>query len=506
MERFSSLVDIASCTEDHESLVYTFVNATAYQAIQQEWEWVNQDDTHSFILTTVDVDGCRTDQASIQPFQVDAVSWNNASLTATLTVTVKNWTDFFNNSTTHNNTWKLHVDSRGLAPGTLAKRVNSSFPIPLAHNFSGTILSPIKKGATILSLNCSDCFTQGSLDFTILAYFDGIQLDGFVEMTPADLGATTILSFGADGNLTSPLQHEFELPSIKLPYSISIAGIFTLGPVLDIGINSEVVSLDAEAYVTFGAEMMVPATSIARLSFNNTSNATFQGWLPNVTPVEPQVHLGNNFSLSLAAGPEIVLALEAAVLGIGFAAGLSLRAPQLEIDVGLAVRSLGPTTTTVFASTQTITDTVTATTAASTTAPAKGFAALVERGTPTSTSTSTSTGSASTMAEPFCHDTNVEAGMTVKLNIDVVFLFFAGFGVVSDIPDNGVDLYSSSWPLYGTCLPLVERTPSTVTATATDVVTVTAATNGAMATASVGGVGVTRLTVLVCVVVAVLVV
>ncbi|KAH8881090.1 hypothetical protein GQ53DRAFT_832778 [Thozetella sp. PMI_491] len=500
MDRFASLVDSAGCYDNHKTLVYTFTNETIYEAVQQEWEWVNQGTLHSFILT-VDIDGCHVDPDSgnsIQPFQVDTVSWDSTSLKATLALAAKNWTDFLGDYDNHNNTWELFIDSAGLASEhTLGKRFsgNASADIDLAHDFSMPIWS-LPDAETTLALNCSECFTQGNLQFTLLAYSEGLSLNGYIEVTPVDIGATTIFSFGADGNLTSPLQKNLPLLTVELAGGFILADIFEIGPVLEIALNSEVAALDAEAYVTFGVEMVVPATSIARLDFNNTGNATFQGWLPNVTAVHPQAHLGNSFTMNLAAGPEILISLDATIFGLGFVAGLGLRAPQIEVDLGLAVRSLGPTTITSFVATVTTTATVTGTTLASTPATATTTAVTAaaaklfkvdERditpsdaisSTGISTYVATSSDSAMTTAGSFCDDVNTEAGLTVALDVDVAFVIFGGFGKAPDMP-NGFSIFSSSWPVYSTCIPLAERTPDVTMATA--IVTVTTSVNAAAA-------------------------
>ncbi len=126
---------------------------------------------------------------------------------------------------------------------------------------------------------------------------------------------------------------------MALPGGFSIAGIANFGPTLQISIQSQLSAISGTADASFGVRLDVPADSIAKVDFSKSANNQLSGWVPTFTPIPPQFNA--EFSVTASIGPQIVVALEATVIGFGLAAGLALIAPQLIGNLAAQVDTAG---------------------------------------------------------------------------------------------------------------------------------------------------------------------
>lgn len=86
--------------------------------------------------------------------------------------------------------------------------------------------------------------------------------------------------------------------------------------------------------------MDIPDDSMAKFELDDSSKNELSGWQPSFTTVDPEV--GGGVSVSASVGPRISLELSITLLGINIGgAGLSLGAPQLQIDAVASADSVG---------------------------------------------------------------------------------------------------------------------------------------------------------------------
>jgi len=305
----------------------------------------------SFILT-VQISGCQVTHDGDgegsgdgrQPYQINGVTWDDSQRVAKLKASPKTWDEAVSaDDDTTGNTWDMFVDSQGLAsPGNVEKRltVDKSASIQLAHDFSGNIFSGQFSGVDV-SLDCTECHTDGALDFQIhiIPFLIPLHLEGFAQVTPDGIGATAVVTLKASAALTSAIDKGINLATVPLPGGFSIAGIANFGPTLQIGINTQLGAITAEAQAKFGVRLDVPQNSIAKVDLKNGKNNQLSGWIPTFTPIPPS--FSSSFSVTASVGPQLIVALEATVFGFGLAAGLALIAPKLEASLSAVGDSAG---------------------------------------------------------------------------------------------------------------------------------------------------------------------
>lgn len=349
----------------------------------------------SFILT-LQIPGCQVGVnvagQGRQPYQVNGVRWSDSTNTAVLIAAPKTWDEVVDG-----NSWEMFVDSRGLAGSDgLQKRItiDQSPSINLSHDFSQPIFSDTVDGITV-SLDCSECHTDGSLDFQlhIIPFLIPPHIEGFAQVTPDNLGATAVVSLNVAGSITDGINKDVNLATVSLPGGFSIAGVANFGPTLQIGITTQLSAIDASASASFGVQMSIPEGSIAKVDFSNSQNNELSGWTPTFNPVPPQFQ--SEFSVSGSIGPQLTIALEATVLGQGLAAGLALLAPKLEANLQGQVSSTGGV----------------------------------------------------------CNDPNADAGLSFGLDIGAEVDAFAGVGKAVDLPGK-VAILTTDVNLFTTCIAL----------------------------------------------------
>jgi len=99
----------------------------------------------------------------------------------------------------------------------------------------------------------------------------------------------------------------------------------SVGPVVRIPGQASVDLVGAEATLTLGARLDVPADSVMRLNFNDGNDNKIDGWVPSFTPV----------------GPRIQLEPSLAFLGLGAGVGVALGTPTLGFTLGPDANTAG---------------------------------------------------------------------------------------------------------------------------------------------------------------------
>ena len=69
----------------------------------------------------------------------------------------------------------------------------------------------------------------------------------------------------------------------------------------------------AEVALTMGARLEVPAESVVRVNFGDSTDNNLGGWVPSFTPVGPE--LSGSVSVSASVGPWIQLEVGLTFLG-----------------------------------------------------------------------------------------------------------------------------------------------------------------------------------------------
>ncbi|KAK3713446.1 hypothetical protein LTR37_008404 [Vermiconidia calcicola] len=403
MERFQDVLDDAKCSLD--SIKLTFKKEVQFDLVQQEWQWVNDVDMNYIVLVTENArcnmpDGDRT---SRQPWHIKTAVFDDQHNIVTLSAQPKTWEDAFSS-------WHLRVSSKGIGPHAsqhrhgLSKRIgyNGTESLALAATLPADAMPLTDENDDIaVSIACTSCYTTGSLDFDIDVVwylFDG--LTGTITMTPNDVGAYITTEIELSRELTSPLSTGKNLLTY-VPYGINIPNIITVGPAFKVDLAAVVDAATATVALSAGVSMTIPADAIAVLDFDDSNNNQFYNWSPEFTPSIPDNMLSSEISVTAYAALQLRVEFDIQIVSLGFAAGLALEAPRLELSL---------------------------------------------------------TG----MAQPeggVCDVSEAEFGVGFGIALGAQLDGFCGFGAATDLP-NRMPIASTSIDLYSTCMPVASGAPA----------------------------------------------
>ncbi|KAK3724921.1 hypothetical protein LTR37_000969 [Vermiconidia calcicola] len=403
MERFQDVLDDAKCSPD--SIKLTFKKDVQFDLVQQEWQWVNDVDMNYIVLVTENArcnmpDGDRTNR---QPWHIKTAVFDDQHNVVTLSAQPKTWGDAFSH-------WHLRVSSKGIGPHALqhrnglSKRIayNGTESLALAATLPADAIPLTDENDEIAaSIACTACYTTGSLDFDIDVVwylFDG--LTGTITMTPNDVGAYITTELELSRELTSPLSTGKNLLTY-VPFGINIPGIITVGPAFKVDLAAGIDAATATIALSAGVSMTIPADAIAVLDFDDSNNNQFYNWSPEFTPNIPDNVLSSEVSVTAYAGLQLRVEFDIQIVSLGFAAGLALEAPRLELSL---------------------------------------------------------TG----MAQPeggVCDISEAEFRVGFGIALDAQLDGFCGFGAATDLP-NRMPIASTSIDLYSTCMPVASGAPA----------------------------------------------
>ncbi|KAM0715240.1 hypothetical protein Q7P37_008738 [Cladosporium fusiforme] len=408
-ERFGNTISSVGCANG--TIKFTFKNQDGFDAARNSWNWVNNGERRIIIILSSGT--CNS--TARQPYLAKRVSFQD--LTAIVEAHTSSWSDAISQG-------KFQLNTQGLASSnnTLKKRlsVQRTQSIAVGSSFSGSTLfsRPINDTDLTASIECSDCGTRGSLDLDInvdftagLPKFFGGGWTGQKLWLRADYPiwiwhADARMKFKVGGTISEELSATISLPEIPLA-GVHVPGVLDISPVIRILGEASLSQISAEATLSIGARLDVPSDAIAKVDFSDSSKNQFSGWVPTFTPVGPE--LSGSVSISASVGPRINLELDLSILGgkLGLGTGLSLGAPDLNLNLGATADTAGGV----------------------------------------------------------CGNPGAQLGVNVDVGLSAELDAFGGFGAAKDLP-NKFPLVATSVPLFSTCQAIGDSTP-TVNANAT---------------------------------------
>jgi hypothetical protein len=153
--------------------------------------------------------------------------------------------------------------------------------------------------------------------------------------------------------------------------------------------------------LTLGAKLDIPAESVVKLNFDDSTDNNIGGWVPSFTPVGPE--LSGSVSVSASVGPRIQLEVGVTILGFGAGVGLALSAPTLGLSLGAEADTAGG----------------------------------------------------------ICENPDAQLGVNVDVGLSAQLDAFAGIGDLRDLP-NRFEIAAVSTPLFATCITIGGSAPSDV--------------------------------------------
>jgi len=329
VEYFSNSIESATCSNSAVEII--FADSPSYRNAKQSWDWLNQHDAHEVIvIITGNYPGCGADDRT--PYLAQTVAFDDGTFTATFSALQKAWGDVID-------LYELQLSSTGIfgpVTNTTQRLRPRDVPnISLTHDFSNTNLYQEKVNGTDISLDCTTCGIQGSLDYYISISAD---LSGFVRLTPNHVAAFATLALSASADLTEELQISTEaIPKAPLGEAFDV-GFISVGPTLEVDVVGTVSALSAALSASAGIRMDIPPQAVVQIGVGGDSSDV-SGWAPQFTLIPPQ--LDASASLSATFGPRFIVSLNALWFDVGLTAGFSLSAPELTLKAVAMAEAAG---------------------------------------------------------------------------------------------------------------------------------------------------------------------
>ena len=279
MERFADILKSVTCGENME---LAFDDKDSFEYAIRAWKWVNEDETHSFIMVA-NHPACGP-QHERQPYYVYDVDYDEANYIAYLNADQRPWKEVAH-------TFALDYGSAMLQQNTprdsLAPRwgpdagFDKAISLDLSHDMSTNLFTLAPSDGVEVSLDCAGCGISGALKISGHIEVDVTSLKKFeITAQPEDFAASLGLEFVA--KVTTKYAYEYEKELFEIPLAgFDIPHVASLGAILTGTVGVSISNVTGEATVSYGVSAHLSNDAIAELDLNNMDDmVTFSGWTP----------------------------------------------------------------------------------------------------------------------------------------------------------------------------------------------------------------------------------
>lgn len=321
MERFDGMLTSVKC--DEQGVTLAFEDDATFQYAKNLWDWVNGADDHSFLMVAGKGD-CGANKYRI-PYMISTLAYDEEKNTAKLSGKTGAWQDLLHS-------YELHVGSVPMTAELGLKRRDYNADASFNMNADFRTKVKVKTGPVFGELVCDPCYTAGQIKFEVIVkskFF--LPHDLVFKMNPQGVKAQAMLEFeiASDFKTNQNIGDTVSLGKIPLAGVTIPGGIFTLGPVLDIGAGVEVTGFEGGVSFGTGATATLPDTAVLEADLLSPSNNKYSSWDPEFTtePLTAKARVSAYVKLFFVPA----LKIQAEALGQGFEAGLDLQFPFFEI-------------------------------------------------------------------------------------------------------------------------------------------------------------------------------
>ena len=318
MERFDGMLTSIKCNPD--GLELAFDDDESFAHAQKVWDWVNGADNHTFVMVAGKGD-CGKDSLRT-PYLIHTLKYDEGKNIARLQGKQGTWEEIAH-------TYELRVGRVPMSKDfkllrrDLSQDLYMNLALDLKHRMK------VQTGPVSGELICDPCNIGGRMKFelvlkTTASFPTGASLTLSPESVRAQASLRLTLASNFDTKVDLP---GFTFPSVPLA-GVSIKGILTVGPVLEVSLDGEA-KLEGAITVTAGATASLENTAVLRADLLSPGNNQFSGWQPQLT-TEP-VNMEAKATLTFKAWLSPMLKVEASALGQGLEAGVSFRMPYVEV-------------------------------------------------------------------------------------------------------------------------------------------------------------------------------
>jgi len=329
MERFKTLLKNVECGEKS---VLAFKNKESFEFAIRAWNWVNEDETHSFILIA-DYAGCGPDEERV-PYYIHNADYDEENFTAYLYGKEIPW-----DQAAH--TFDLDYGTATLVQASSSSTITRRFGPDIKYNkdvtmglnagLNGNIFTAGTPSSDFyVKLDCTDCGLKGAL---VVAGRISVDLTDVKELSislePRDVSASLTLAMRAKGKLKKPLQYAPTLAELPIPGAgFKIPGVATLGLVVKANFGVGLKNWEGDATMTYGVTAAISNSATVKMDLANDGDAVqFSGWQP--TFKQKPFGITAKAAVDASVFNAVAIAAKIEVVKKGFELALELKSPEL---------------------------------------------------------------------------------------------------------------------------------------------------------------------------------
>ncbi|KAK2765012.1 hypothetical protein FQN54_008711 [Arachnomyces sp. PD_36] len=329
MERFKPMLKSVECGE---KTVLEFESKEDFEYATRAWGWVNEDETHNFILVA-DHPGCGPDDER-QPFYIHDADYDEEKNTAFLYGAEKEWKEV---ARTFDLDFGRMTWENPNAPTDLSKRwgewgFTKGLELDMSSDFSGNIYS---QSSSVLdfSVDCVGCGTSGAVEVTGRVTVDILEPEEVsLTITPRGLRADMGIKVHAKtGTNPFTISYSKAVLQIPLPWSISLPKIGTIGFVFKEKIGISTKGNQAETDFEFGMGASISDEAMLRVDLANSDNNEFSGWTPDFE--SKPFSISGDAKSDFTVYGQTSLGAELSIFDWGWEAVVALKIPELTATI-----------------------------------------------------------------------------------------------------------------------------------------------------------------------------
>ena len=295
MDTFAGTVQSVGC---NGPMTIDFVERASVIDAQREWEWVNQQTNHTFLLiASAEACGNSTDR---EPFKVSNATFDPDNLRAVLDAQEVSWVDAIDD-------YEFSVDTYRQPNTTLVQRGEDVTAKPswdISHKQTIKLFHAAK-GAWSMDATC-DFTSSGKLDLSIKASAHLTRAPTLIFTAhPRGVALSAVLHAALHGKLRDGFSKDFgHIIEIAIPdAAVSVASRAKLGFFFEIEASGAFSGLDASANASMGAKMSIDNAAVMSYDSDNSRNNHFSGWTPKFPSIPLTCSGALSGDLGIGIGP-----------------------------------------------------------------------------------------------------------------------------------------------------------------------------------------------------------
>lgn len=326
LERFRPMLKSLQCGSQ---MILAFNSKETFEYAIRAWDWVNENETHAFIMIADDP-GCGPDDDRV-PYYIYDADYDEENFVAYLYGAEKNWKEVAHSFDLEYGAASVpDPKEKNLDKRLFSKDWHRKWSPSIETNFNHNIFD-VQHRYGGMKLDCIDCGTSGHFTMQVrvvvrLFVPQDIWVNAAPEEMRADLGLRLTTRIERTPIPISLSYSKPVLPKIPIGPALPIRGIGSIGVFLKVKVGISTQDPHRDAVTDFGAYAKLSDKSIAQISLAGKKKNEFWGWTPEfgVKPFKVYGNVSSTFNVfaQLTVGPSLE------IFGVGVEAVIAARFPE----------------------------------------------------------------------------------------------------------------------------------------------------------------------------------